>query len=159
MATIDKEPSVVGVESMAEVLPLIRERIGAGQSVRFSPKGTSMLPMLRQGFDSVTLSPLPERIKKYDIVLYERKNGKCVLHRVVKVAQTLTLSGDNQVVYEKGIERGQLIAVVSGFSRGEKQYAVNYPPYVFYCVFWHRTRLIRRLWRAFARRIKKLIGR
>ena len=52
--------------SMDELVPVITERLRAGQSVCFSPKGISMLPMLRQGIDTVTLSPLPEKIKKYD---------------------------------------------------------------------------------------------
>ena len=66
------------------LMPLILEQLEAGKNVRFSPRGISMLPMLRQGVDSVVLSPLPSRLKKYDLPLYRRKSGQYVLHRVVE---------------------------------------------------------------------------
>ena len=48
----------------AELMPLVRERLAAGQRVRYLPfRGISMLPMLRQGVDTVELSPLPEKLK------------------------------------------------------------------------------------------------
>ena len=68
-----------------ELMPLISERLSAGGSVRFSPHGTSMLPMLKDGRDQVVLSPLPDKLKKYDLPLYRRENGQYVLHRIVKV--------------------------------------------------------------------------
>ena len=43
-----------------------------------------MLPLLREGVDSVMLS-LAEEIKKYDMVLYQRDDGQFVLHRVVGI--------------------------------------------------------------------------
>ena len=42
-----------------ELLPLILEQLAAGQTVKFAPYGVSMLPMLRQGVDTVVLSPVP----------------------------------------------------------------------------------------------------
>ena len=49
-----------------ELLPLVYERLEAGFKVRYlSFRGVSMLPMLRQGKDSVELAPLPEKLKKY----------------------------------------------------------------------------------------------
>ena len=47
---------------MGDVFPLMLETLERGQSVRFSPRGTSMLPMLRQGVDAVTLSPVRGRL-------------------------------------------------------------------------------------------------
>ena len=38
---------------MKDLVPLFQERLSAGQTVRFSPRGISMLPMLRQGIDDV----------------------------------------------------------------------------------------------------------
>ena len=52
---------------LEQLMPLIRDSLAAGKTVRFSPRGISMLPMLRQGIDSVVLSPLPEKLKKYDL--------------------------------------------------------------------------------------------
>lgn len=133
--------------ALDELMPLIREQLGRGQSVRFSPRGTSMLPMLRQGMDSVVLSPLPERLKKYDIPLYQRKNGQYVLHRIIKTGETFVCMGDNQFAPEPGLSRGQMIGVVTAFYRGETRWEVTSLPYRVYCRVWHFSRPVRRLWR------------
>ena len=61
-----------------ELMPFITEQLNEGKSVTFSPRGTSMLPLLKEGRDSVTLSKPVGRLKKYDIPLYRRKNGQYV---------------------------------------------------------------------------------
>ena len=138
-------------------MPLIRERLDAGQSVRFSPRGTSMLPMLRQGTDSVVLSPLPERLKKYDLPLYQRDNGQYVLHRIVAVGETYTAVGDNQFDLEPGLRQDQMIALVTGFYRGDQFHAVTEPGYRLYCRYWHYSRPIRRFWRRVKGFIRRLL--
>ena len=64
-------------------MPLFLEQFQSGRSVRFSPRGISMLPMLRQEIDSVVLSAIPDRLEKYDLPLYRRDDGKYVLHRIL----------------------------------------------------------------------------
>lgn len=132
---------------LEEVMPLFQEQLSRGQSVQFSPRGTSMLPMLREGKDSVVLSPLPQQLKKYDLPLYRRRDGQYVLHRIVAVGETYTCAGDNQIVLERGIEYGQLIAVVTAFTRAGRRWSVTHPAYRAYCRFWHFTRPVRRVWR------------
>lgn len=141
-----------------ELMPLIREALSAGRSVQFSPRGTSMLPMLRQGMDSVTLSPLPQRLRKYDLPLYRRDNGQYVLHRIVGVGESYTCMGDNQFEPETGLTHEQMIAVVTSFSRNGKVYPVDALSHRLYCRFWHYSRPVRRLWRqgtGFLRRLLK----
>lgn len=128
-------------------MPLIREQLAAGKTVRFSPKGTSMLPMIRQGKDKVILSPLPEKLKKYDLPLYQRKNGQYVLHRVVRTEGTYTCIGDNQFQLEPGVEHLQMIALVTGFTRGDREHSVTEFGYRCYCRFWHYSRPVRLFWR------------
>lgn len=130
-----------------ELMPLIRERIAAGESVRFSPNGTSMLPMLRQGVDSVVLSPLPEKLKKYDLPFYQRENGQFVLHRVVAVGDKYTCIGDNQFCFEPGLDHNQMIGVVTAFTRGDREHSVDELGYRIYCRFWHYSRPMRHLFR------------
>lgn len=143
---------------MDDLMPLIRERLAAGQSVCFSPKGISMLPMLRQGVDTVTLSPITAPLKKYDLPLYQRDSGKYVLHRIVGVGDTLTCAGDNQVVLERGLRQEQMIGVVTAFTRGGKTHTVDERGYRLYCRLWHHTRLLRRIGRGLIRRTKRLFG-
>lgn len=133
---------------MDELMPLILERLAAGQDVRFSPRGVSMLPMLRQGRDTVTLSPVTGRLRKYDLPLYRREDGRYVLHRVVGVSDTYICIGDNQYVKEYGVEHRQVLAVVTSFSRDGKEYSVSSPSYRLYCSFWNVSRFLRRCLRA-----------
>ena len=125
------------------LMPLILEQLEAGKNVRFSPRGISMLPMLRQGVDSVVLSPLPSRLKKYDLPLYRRKSGQYVLHRVVEAGDTYTCVGDNQFELEPGLEHGQMIALVTAFSRGDREHRVDELGYQLYCRLWHHSRGLR----------------
>lgn len=132
---------------MDNLVPLFRERLAEGQCIRFSPRGVSMLPMLRQGIDSVTLSPVPERLKKYDLPLYRRDNGKYILHRIVNAGETYTCIGDNQFELEQGIRHDQMIAVVTSFSRNGREIPVTSRCYQLYCRFWHYSRPVRHFWR------------
>ena len=133
--------------TMDDLVPLFRERLAAGQSVRFSPRGISMLPMLRQGIDTVTLSPAPETLKKYDLPLYQRPDGKYILHRIVKTGDTYTCAGDNQFTLEPGVRQDQIIAVVTAFSRGDREIPVTSLLYQMYCRIWHYSRPVRHFWR------------
>ena len=143
--------------NLEEMLPLIEECLANGQSVKFSPRGISMLPLLRQGKDSVSLSKPPQKLKKFDIPLYRRKDGSFVLHRVVKVGETYTCIGDNQFIFEKGIEHDQIIALCTSVTRDGKTMSIYSMKWRLYAIFWHYSRFPRRVWRAVCRRFKKLL--
>ena len=144
------------LSGMEEMLPLILECLAAGQQVKFSPRGISMLPMILQGRDSVYLSSPPERLKMFDIPLYRREDGSFVLHRVVKVGDTYTCIGDNQFRAEKGITPESVIAVVTAFTHKGKIYSVTSAGYRWYCLLWYASRPARRVLRAVWRRVKRL---
>ena len=133
--------------ALDSIMPIFRETLAAGRSVQFSPRGVSMLPMIRQGIDRVTLSPLPDSLKKYDLPLYQRDNGKYVLHRIVKVGESYTCVGDNQFELEEGLRRDQMIALVTSFTRGDRIIPVTALSYRLYCRFWHYSRPVRHFWR------------
>lgn len=140
-------------------MPLIRERLADGQSVKFAPKGTSMLPMLRQGVDTVELSPFSGKLEKYDLPLYQRDNGQYVLHRIIAVGETYTCIGDNQFASEPGLRHDQMIALVTAFTRDGKRIEVTAPGYQCYCRFWCATRPVRHLWRGGVGLLKRLVRR
>lgn len=142
---------------LEQLLPLIQEQLAAGKSVKFSPRGTSMLPMLRQGIDSVLLSPAPQRLKRFDLPLYRRRSGQFVLHRVVSVSDCYTCIGDNQFVYECGIRHDQVVGVVTAFWRGERKIKTHTLPYRLYCHVWHLSRPLRQLWRGAVFRLRKIL--
>ena len=133
--------------ALEQLMPLIREQLAAGNRVQFSPRGISMLPMLRQGIDRVVLSPAPPKLRKYDLPLYQRADGKYILHRVVSTGDTYTCIGDNQFVFEPGVPHQCVIAVVTSFYRGDRLWDVRDWRYQLYCRFWHYSRTLRYLWR------------
>jgi len=144
---------------LEDLMPIIRESLANGNCVTFSPKGTSMLPLLRQERDRVVLSPLPERLKKYDVPLYRRDDGQYVLHRVVKVGETYTCMGDNQFYPETGLRHSQMIALMTAFTRSGRRITVDSFAYRLYCRFWCISRPVRRLFRSAGSFVRRTIRR
>ncbi len=144
--------------SLAELLPVMSEQLAAGKEVCFAPKGTSMLPMLRQGLDSVVLKKPPAQLEKYDLPLYRRADGAFVLHRVVGQDRDGYITcGDNQIQREHGVRHSQVIGVVTGYYRGEEYISCQTPRYKLYC----RRRVRRQFWlgrvSALKRKIKHML--
>lgn len=75
--------------------------------------GSSMVPFLVPGRDSVLLMKPAERLRRGDIALYRRTGGALVLHRVCRCRNGLyTMCGDAQTELEPGIRHEQVHAVV-----------------------------------------------
>ena len=147
---------------LQDAIEVIEEILSGGGEFRMYPKGTSMLPLIRQGSDSVVLKRNTEKAaKRYDIAFYRRTNGQFVLHRVMKIENngSYTMCGDNQTALEKGITEEQIIGYVCVLYRGEKQVNFNsfaYKAYVrLYCFMPLRkaVRLLKRVASTVIRRI------
>lgn len=124
------------IVDMKKLEPAIREIVSAGGTVKLTVTGHSMLPTLAEHRDSVILEK-PDKIKKSDIVLYQRTNGDYVLHRIVKVKKDeYHLCGDNQMAVEHPIYKHQIIAVVSAIIRKGKKIGKNNPSYRFSAFVW-----------------------
>ena len=106
---------------LEELLPVMEEKLSLGGSFTFSPKGISMLPFIRPGIDSVTISGVKDKIKKFDILLYRRDNGQFVLHRVVAVKKdSYVMCGDNQLLPEHNVHDRHIIGIVSKINRPDR---------------------------------------
>lgn len=124
----------------------------------FVPEGDSMLPMIRPGKDSVVIKACRE-YELYDVVLYRRRNGQYILHRIVGRDGTgYTLCGDHQSALECGIERSQILGRVIRWECGNRVRTPDGPGYRVYVTVWCRTFFLRRL-ALFAERCRKKIGR
>ena len=80
---------------------ILLEEVGAllneGREVSFTPKGTSMLPFIRGGRDSVTLKKL-DKVEVGDIILVRLSNSQYVLHRVISNNDgALVIMGDGNI--------------------------------------------------------------
>lgn len=69
--------------------------------IRKKATGNSMWPFIHDG-DLVCIDRNRTDVKVYDIILYRRKDGRLVLHRVVDIRQGVFIcAGDNQTVTEQ----------------------------------------------------------
>lgn len=101
------------------------------------PYGTSMYPTINTETDTVVLKKLQAPPKKYDVLLYKRKSGECVLHRVIEVGEnSYTMCGDNQWVKEKNVPETAVIAVMDGFFKGERYVSCASGTYKSYVKLW-----------------------
>lgn len=97
--------------------------------------GTSMLPLLKNHRDSVYVVT-PDKLKKYDVVLFERANDQLVLHRIMKVqGDVFYISGDNDITLEK-VAREQIIGKMTEFSVKDKEYTIQALWYKLYSRLW-----------------------
>ena len=143
------------VLEMKELAPLITEVVEKGGNFRLYPRGVSMLPLLREGIDSVNLGAV-DTVKKGDIVFYLRESGDYVLHRVIGERKDgFLLCGDAQTLVERGIQREQIFAKAVGIWRGEEYAEVTAKPLVRYAKKRMRNRNRRRLIAALRRRLKR----
>lgn len=104
-----------------EYLGVITELLLRGETVNLTVSGNSMSPFLIHERDQVLLSPVKDKLKKGDIVLYQRESGDYVLHRLRKVGtEYCQLIGDNQTQLERGVPRSRIIARVTAVRRNGK---------------------------------------
>lgn len=130
---------------LAEILPAMEETLAAGGTVKLPITGTSMLPLLVQGRDTVLLKKPEGRLSKYDIPFYRRTDGTFVLHRILEVGETAyTICGDNQWVMEHGITDAQIIGVVTTIYRKGKAIPVTSKAYRLYVHIWRALLPVRK---------------
>lgn len=130
---------------LAQMEGLVMEKLAQGGSVTFSPKGTSMLPMLRAAGDSVTLKKPSARLKKGTVALFishdEEGKRKFVLHRLVKYeGDALVFMGDNRRFCDPPADREDVIGVVCAFTRKGREHSCSAPWYVLYSAVMTATR-------------------
>lgn len=129
---------------LEDLIPVIEEKLKSGGTFEINFNGTSMLPLLVEGRDTVILKAFDGNLKKYDIPLYKRSDGHYVLHRVIGVnGDTFTACGDNQWAVEEGVKQEQIIGVVCTINRKKKRVSVDSPAYKLYCRVWVFLRPVR----------------
>lgn len=109
--------------SLNVLMPVIREKLEAGGEVNLPASGNSMYPLFRHRQDTVRLKKAESgSLRKYDMILYQRDNGKYILHRIIGIGeQGFVLRGDNQYQKEYPVREEQVIARVCSFCRGERE--------------------------------------
>lgn len=122
---------------ISEYDSLIREVLASGGEFRLYPHGTSMLPLIRQGIDSVALRTLDRPPQKFDILFYRRADGSYILHRVKEVTDKgLIMWGDNHTMLEYGVTEDMIIGYAARIFRGEHELDCQSLTYRLYLWLW-----------------------
>lgn len=109
--------------------------------------GVSMRPMLRNRRDRVIILPIGEdtHLKRYDLPLYRRPDGKYVLHRVIGVREgAYVIRGDNTYSKEY-VPNDWILGYVSEFYRGNRHICTDARAYRIYARVWNFVYPVRAL--------------
>lgn len=129
-----------------ELVPLVKETLCDGFPFILTVTGHSMCPTLNHSGDKVELVNKHIRpVKKGEIVFFERENGDCILHRVIKRnGDELTINGDAQLWTEK-VDVSQVLGVVSRLNRNGKWISCDSVFYRIYSNVWIVLKPVRRV--------------
>lgn len=108
-----------------EYLNAVSALIAEGREVTVPVRGGSMNPFLVDNRDCVLLVPVPERLRRGDIVLFRRASEQYVLHRIVAVRRSRPgghepvyfMRGDAQEMTEGPVARAQVRALAARVMR------------------------------------------
>ena len=101
-----------------EYVSMLRELTEQGREVNMLISGNSMSPFLMHGRDSIRLKKPDRKLRKGDMVFFQRKSGKFVMHRIIRVRKEgFYLLGDSQQSseIEGPIEESQIFPSIPRF--------------------------------------------
>lgn len=146
---------------MEELMPILATQLESGGKATLVVTGNSMYPTFRNRADAVYLVPVKRPLKRGDLILYRRDNGRYILHRIVTKPKngSFFCTGDNQWELET-VTDAQVLALVAGFTRDGKTRPVENRRYRTWVAVWVWLRPVRRpilaLGKAFGRFRRKL---
>ena len=113
--------------------------------IGFVPGGNSMWPILKNRKQSVVVERKTEKLKRFDVALYTRKDGNYVLHRVMEPTETgYIMCGDSQYSLEPVMEES-VIGYMTGFYRGKKYIECTNPKYIRQVERWYGKKFCRKI--------------
>lgn len=96
-----------------EYLTVLRELTEEGKEVSLLISGSSMAPFLIHHRDHIYFKKPDRKLRKGDMVFYERPGGQFVMHRICKVrTEGLYLIGDAQTEIEGPLDESRVFAIV-----------------------------------------------
>lgn len=148
---------------IVDAAALLEEYRTLVEQVELAPlvvSGNSMSPFLAHGRDTVYLSKVDRPLRRGDMVLYQRKNGAYILHRICGVRDgAFDLAGDAQTVVERGVTRDQIFAVVRAARRKGRMQQPGCFWWAFFEKFWVRVIPMRPVLLRVYRALNRIFGR
>lgn len=101
----------------------ITEQLAIGRQAAFVVTGMSMWPFLCHGRDQVIVNKVDkDTLKKGDIILFRRQDGKYILHRITCInGNKIQTTGDGNYYHDDWIEYMNVIAKVEKVIRNNKE--------------------------------------
>ncbi len=135
-----------------------RIKQGVAAELIVHPKGTSMLPLIRGGKDSVIVLPLDRPLKKGDVILFRRHDGKNVMHRVLKLdGEMVTTFGDGSVRPDDPIKKEAVLGLAVMLLKDGKTKKLDTALSRLYGRIHQRLFPVRRIAGSFKRKIKSFL--
>lgn len=124
----------------------VAKAIGEGKTAILPLRGYSMRPYLEDNRDKALLAPLPDVLRRGDVILAEIAPKRYALHRIVSIdGDAIVMYGDGNFAPEQ-IHRKDVIAIAIGFYRkgSDRLDSVSSNSYIIYWKLWVLMRPIRR---------------
>ena len=100
---------------------MLRELVEEGREVSMVITGSSMSPFLIHERDTIFFQKPDRKLKRGDMVFYQRVDGQFVMHRIYRVRPNgYDIVGDAQQEIERGVLREQIFALVTKVERKGK---------------------------------------
>lgn len=104
-----------------EYVSVLKELVEQGKEVSLLISGRSMTPFLVHQRDAICFKKPNRKLRRGDMVFYQRKTGQYVMHRIWKVKKDgYYIVGDAQTEIEGPVEREQIFAIVTKAKRKGK---------------------------------------
>lgn len=127
-----------------EYVSALRQLVEEGHQVGMTVVGTSMEPFLMNQRDEIFFQKPDRAPRPGDMVFYQRRDGKYVMHRICKKRNgEYFMAGDHQKLLEGPIMEEQIFAVINEVRRNGV--LINEKTFIwkFYEVIWRHLRPVR----------------
>ena len=104
-----------------EYVSILKELAEEGREVSLKVAGGSMLPFLVHDRDRICFEEPKRKLKKGDMVFYQRANGRYIMHRIYKITKDgYYMVGDAQKEIEGPLPESCIFALITKVRRKGK---------------------------------------
>ena len=101
-----------------EYVSVLRGLTDEGKEVSLRIAGNSMAPFLQHERDMIHFKKPDRKLKRGDMVFFQRKNGQYIMHRIWKVKpEGFYIVGDAQMWMEGPVEADQIFGLITRVQR------------------------------------------
>ena len=109
------------VVNTREYVGMLKELTEEGKEVSMMIFGSSMAPFLIHARDMIYFKKPDRKLKKGDMVFFQRETGQYVMHRIWKIRpEGYYIVGDAQTQIEGPVKREQIFALITKVRRKER---------------------------------------